>query len=409
MQVDRKRVMDEGYTIIRECIPPSMLDELRETYETLVSRQREIWARERNPGDPPGGEWDTHNQPRVSFQEVVDRKTANAIEFCFHENTLGVSRQLISGREVGVHQMALMCSPVKNHPGGTGWHRDTGPERDTPLQGIHEDMAANGPGYVQWNIPLYDDNVLMIVPGSHRRRNTEEEDRQLQEDRYADLPGAINVELKAGDGAVYVNHILHSGSNYSTKLRRTIHIAYQSFGGELLRYFHLWWELGFAKDLPPTVRERFERWDRAIRSRNGTIARFYRALIDKDVDGFNSALGNIHSGEQGRMACVILLCKVAQTVHGITRPGFLDLPPDQQRKVVSPKYRYLYEDVAGRFSPDELEVIWSRFGPLDARLKEDEPQLLPGSESGPTRYRRYDMPEGFEVEDFVGSWAGQVA
>ena len=54
-------------------------------------------------------------------------------------------------------------------------------------------------------------------------------------------------------------------------------------------------------------------------------------------------------------------------------------------------------------------MIWSRFGPLDARLKEDEPQLLPGSESGPTRYRRYDMPEGFEVEDFVGSWAGQVA
>ena len=28
MQVDRKQVMDEGYTIIRECIPPSMLDEL---------------------------------------------------------------------------------------------------------------------------------------------------------------------------------------------------------------------------------------------------------------------------------------------------------------------------------------------------------------------------------------------
>jgi hypothetical protein len=401
--------MDEGYTIIRECIPPSMLEGLRETFETLVGRQRETWARDRKPGDPPGGLWETHNQPRVSFEEVADRKTANAIEFCLHENTLGVSRRLISGREVGLHQMALMCNPVNDHPGGTGWHRDTGPDSDVPLQGIQQDMAANGPGYVQWNIPLYDDNVLMIVPGSHRRRNTEAEDRQLREDRYADLPGAIPVELKAGDGAVYVNHILHSGSNYSTRLRRTIHIAYQSFGGELLRYFHLWWNLGFADDLPAEVRGPFESWDRAIRGRHDTMELFYRALIDKDLAGFRSALGQLHSGEQGRMACVVLLCKVAQIVHRVTRTGFSELPADQQRRVVSPKQLYLYEDVARRFSPDELEVIWSRFGPLDARLKKESTQGQAGARTEPTRYRSYEMPSDYGVEDFVESWAGREA
>ena len=254
---------------------------------------------------------------------------------------------------------------------------------------------------MQWNIPLYDDNVLMIVPGSHRRPNTEAEDRQLRDDRYADLPGAMVVELKAGDAAVYVNHILHSGSNYSTKQRRTIHLGYQSYGGELLRYCHLWWEVGFAKHLPTAIRQPFEGWDRAIKRLHDTIELFYRAMIDKDAAGFTRALGDLHSGEEGRMACVVLLCKVAQILHEIRL--------ERQAGPVKPKNRYLYEDVARRFTPDELGVIWSRFGELDGRLKEEEEHSRPGTQSGPTRYRSYEMPAGFGVEEFVGSWADGAA
>ena len=59
--------------------------------------------------------------------------------------------------------------------GPSGWHRDIEPNRDGPLSGLQADMAANGVGTVQWNIALYDDDVLWIVPGSHRRRNTDAE------------------------------------------------------------------------------------------------------------------------------------------------------------------------------------------------------------------------------------------
>jgi hypothetical protein len=32
---------------------------------------------------------------------------------------------------------------------------------------------------MHWNVALYDDEVLWVVPGSHLRPNTDEENRQL--------------------------------------------------------------------------------------------------------------------------------------------------------------------------------------------------------------------------------------
>ena len=113
-------------------------------------------------------------------------------------------------------------------------------------------MLANAPGYVQWNIPLYDDDVLWVVPGSHRRPNTAAEDRQLAENARAPLPGGVQVRLKAGDGVVYSNLILHWPSDYSTKLRHTIHLGYRSFGGAPYPYdTHFYWDLDFTKHLSP--------------------------------------------------------------------------------------------------------------------------------------------------------------
>ena len=70
-----------------------MLDQLRESFATLVERQKAIWAREAQPDDPPGGVWETSGQPRLSYDQVVDESTADTIDFTLHANTMGVSRQ----------------------------------------------------------------------------------------------------------------------------------------------------------------------------------------------------------------------------------------------------------------------------------------------------------------------------
>ena len=65
MQIDSKQFLNDGYAIIPECIPPDMLDQLRESFATLVERQKAIWAREAQPDDPPGGVRETSGQPRI--------------------------------------------------------------------------------------------------------------------------------------------------------------------------------------------------------------------------------------------------------------------------------------------------------------------------------------------------------
>ena len=56
-----------------------------------------------------------------------------------------------------------------------------------------------GARYVQWNMALYDDEVLWVVPYSHNRLNTAKENAQLATDDCAPLPGSIQVKLAAGD------------------------------------------------------------------------------------------------------------------------------------------------------------------------------------------------------------------
>lgn len=193
--------MEEGYLVVREAIPPEELDALRESYELMVSRQREIWSYERASHDPPGGVWETSAQPRLLLGRDplvghVDEKTASAIEIWTHENMQGVSSELIGAADAGVTEMMLMCNPVRDR-GPATWHRDHHPIDTAPLQGYIDDIVETGPRYVQWNLSLYDDNVLWVLPGSHLRANTEAENEQLLADPKVPLPGAVQTHLNA--------------------------------------------------------------------------------------------------------------------------------------------------------------------------------------------------------------------
>ncbi|MAG36219.1 MAG: hypothetical protein CL878_08240, partial [Dehalococcoidia bacterium] len=247
MRVDRDRFMEQGFLVIREVIPADRLPAMRTSCETILDRKKVVWARERQPGDPPGGVWETARQPRVLMEipGPIDEETANVVEdFWVADQTLDICNQLLYNPEPNVvTPMMMMCSPVRDHPGGTGWHRDVHPIDMAPLAALQADFLENGPRYTQWNVPLYDDNVLWVIPGSHRRLDTEQENTELLADRMKPVTGGIPVELRAGDGVVYSNFPIHWGSDYTTKLRRTLHGGHAIYG-----YYP---ELGFAASLAP--------------------------------------------------------------------------------------------------------------------------------------------------------------
>ena len=207
-----------------------------------------------------------------------------------------VSRQLMECEEAATVCFFLMCSPVKDH-GPATWHRDIHPKDQAPLTGLERDILDNAPGVIQWNVPLYDDSVLWVVPGSHRRPNTEAENEQLLKDRTVPLPNSIPVELKAGEGVAYTNTILHWGSNYSAKLRRTIHFGHRAFGGHIYPYVpHFYWTPDLLEKVSPFAKELLGRFGELRDEELDRVTSLFRALIDRDEETFLTELARIHPG-----------------------------------------------------------------------------------------------------------------
>ena len=407
MKVDRQQLLEDGYIILRNVIPPSELDKMRAGVETLVSRQRAIWARDRKPNEPSGGQWDVAAQPRVILNQVVDAETAYVIDFFIGENTLGVAQQLTKGPKMAPIVMWVMCNPIRDH-GPADWHRDLGPHKEPPLRGLQADLLENGPGFVQWNVPLYDDDVLWVVPRSHRRINTEQEDLELLANSRAPLSSGMPVRLRAGDGVVYLNALLHWGSNYSAKLRRTLHFGGRAFEGPNYPYvFDRYWEPDFTDRLPDHYRETFHGFARLWSEEWDIIESLFRAMIDRNAVSFDDNISRLHPGKNHRMVFLTMLSKVAQRVRAIKAS---EVENDSKASAAAAPVKAdvtqtMYQNLSARFTADEVETIWKRFVPLDSRLQSDEEQFVPGFQSGPTKYNFYDMPANFDIEDLVNSWA----
>ncbi|KAI8932813.1 hypothetical protein NX059_010300 [Plenodomus lindquistii] len=113
------------------------------------------------------------------------------------------------------------------------WHRDDVSATATPDEEL--ERLSKPSHHAQWNLALYDDESLVLIPGSHKRARTETE---RNADPYADhLPAQITVKLKAGEVAFYNNNILHRGVYDCTKERMTLHgsIGTTAAGGERAR------------------------------------------------------------------------------------------------------------------------------------------------------------------------------
>ncbi len=405
MKVNRTQFMEDGYLVLREVIPADELNALRGSYELMVSRQRDIWTKERQPHDPPGGVWETSAQPRLNLGReplagLVDEKTASAIEIWAHENMQGVSSELLGVEDAGVTEMMLMCNPVSDR-GPAAWHRDHHPIDTAPLQGYLDDILETGPRYVQWNLSLYDDSVLWVIPGSHLRVNTEQENEQLLADPRVPLHGGVQTHLNAGDGVVYILPILHWGSNYSREMRRTIHGGFSNFTH--------YPTLDYIEYLSPQVQEMFERWEKRSMQMQMWTENALRAVIEKNVNAYHTALEKLHPdrGEKGKLLSTVFLCKAACFV-ALAHGGELeDIPDDLQNRgkgfhSITLNWGPPFAEEC--FTREEAVVLWERFKPLDALLKTDVEHFSPGFQSGPMRYYFNEMPTDFSVSDFIASW-----
>lgn len=424
MKIDEQRFFEDGYLIIREAVPADQLADLRLTAEILVDRCKARSEANRGPRGPRGGEWYAGVQPRVNVHEVVDEETASVVDFLLGPTVHGVSHQIMGTPESAITSMQITCSGLIDY-GHTDWHRDSSAREQAPLSGLQNDLMANRPGYLQWNIALYDDDVFWVVPRSHDRPTDEEQRCQLMLDPTSALQHGTPVELAAGDGIVYPNVIMHWGSYYSSRLRRTLHFGFRSYGGDIFPYTHYpEWdvELGFTACLSETARTHFSRAVELLDRERDDIEAAFGAAIDRDADAFRELIARLHPGPEERMTAVVLLCRIAEKVRLLHTPEVQQMGIEERhRALAGPVRGEYYESLGRRFGAEEASALQQRFAPLDERLAADAArvheryaavyaELKPDAESPPNfesralRQFHSDMPFEFGVDEFVASW-----
>ena len=397
LDADREKFARDGFLILRELVPHEQLSSLRDSYDLLTERQRQLLRSKPDSGP----QWEANAQPRiVSTDALIDHETSNAVEVWMGDATLAVAQDLLASPDVGVSAMQVLCNPLFE-AGPAKWHRDVHPIDMGPMQLQQESVVENGPTYVQLNIPLYDDEVLWAVPGSHARLNTTAENEQLEENARVPLPGGVPVDLRAGDGVVYNNHLLHWGSNYTARAkRRTLHGGYTIFPS--------WDDISFSTLLSAASRDRFESWVDRTRQLKDATERCLRAVQDADESAYLLGLEFLQPriGPAGVLQLTIWLCKAAMHVYLLKSARVEDVANGIFKKatVSHPISLNWGPDFAERFSAVEADAIWRKFAKLDQRLQAtDGEDYVPGYQSGTIPYFLETMDDEFRLNEIFSA------
>ncbi|KAK3332168.1 hypothetical protein B0T19DRAFT_456738 [Cercophora scortea] len=229
----------DGFIIIPSLLTPSELTTLRAAASKLTALSRAgAWPHIRTvgkqfppwPSSPsPSGIWGIQHllHPSLPLPQA-DRQAFQNLYFS--PRILSIASQLLLAPAPGTEDngkedvlVMELCNMLvrPSTPFALRWHRDDIPWSASAVDEEARLDITKPIHHTQWNLALYDDDSLIVVPGSHARARTQAE---RSADPFADdMPGQIKVQLTAGDVAFYDNNILHRGVYDSAKERMTLH------------------------------------------------------------------------------------------------------------------------------------------------------------------------------------------
>lgn len=237
VDLHRLEYTTDGFTILRGLIPTSLLTDLRRETDKardIARRQHGAQAQRLQPV------YSYDSLDHRSFRDFLSLPRLDAVV----KGILGEGH-----KQSGI--MGVLFEPEQK-AWCTAWHRDWGynaPHVD--LEAFFESVT-NMQMHNQLNGALYDDHSLWVVPGSHNRRDTQEEQANFVKipppppelndemraserehvciDYVRNMPGAVPVSLFAGDVAFYRACQWHIGNYVPYTRRATLHDGF--YGAE---------------------------------------------------------------------------------------------------------------------------------------------------------------------------------
>ena len=225
----------EGFVVIKSVLNADQLKELREAAARSAELARSgKWPFVRVVGKQfPPWEWTTEHGI-WGVQHLMNPSLPDSPKFSelyFSDSILDITKILLQCEDehLVMELFNMLVRPEVDFQ--LRWHRDDIPPEAT---GEEELGRLKEPAWhAQYNLALWQDDSLVVVPGSHVRNRT-------QTERDADplaqsLPGQLVVHLDAGDIVFYNNNILHRGVYDSERERMTLHGSVGHINGSKLR------------------------------------------------------------------------------------------------------------------------------------------------------------------------------
>ncbi|PNS15421.1 hypothetical protein CAC42_680 [Sphaceloma murrayae] len=232
----RHALSTKGYILLPSVLSPPELAALRSAAAHLTSLARKgSWPHIRTlpkqfppwPSDPSPGIWGIQHLLHPSLPTPPTSPDIFASSY-FHPRILSSVSEILSCSppDLVMELYNLLVAPDDDFQ--LRWHRD-----DVPPSATAEEETARLRRpicHAQWNLALYDDQSLVVVPGSQKRARTEAERRAGPYE--AVIEGMEVVRMKAGDVVFYDNNILHTGRYRADRERATLHGSMGLRGGD---------------------------------------------------------------------------------------------------------------------------------------------------------------------------------
>ncbi|KAF3940877.1 hypothetical protein ABW19_dt0209467 [Dactylella cylindrospora] len=223
-KIDLSAFERDGFIIVDDVLPPALFDAAKRSCEEAIEKgRRGEWPHLRIVGKafPP---WPVSGPDIWGVQHLMhpDLNLPIFKEIYTIDQLLSTACSILAVPSPSSLQLELFNLLINPHttPFSLPYHRDTIPSA-TPSQEEVELLKRPRTG-TQYNLALYDDACLIVVPGSHRRPKTADEQAILSADDKAPLPNEIRVVLKPNQAVFYENDILHRAV-YTLDKRVTLH------------------------------------------------------------------------------------------------------------------------------------------------------------------------------------------
>ncbi len=227
MNLNEKWTRD-GYLVFRDLFDTVLTQHLRTACDGSLGQ----WQRESTADGEPGKycygptAWIMLHLNHPKYHRRHPERLAALLNAVAHPRVLPILDGIFGGDAV-VSQINYYIDPSQTRP--ANWHRDcqffAKFDGEDEVRLIHRE--GDPPREIHMHIPLVPTTASEVVPGSHLRTDTPEENRIRWEDPHSDqMPNAVRLELAPGDLAFFHVNSLHRGQYLKGVRRRTIAVTF---------------------------------------------------------------------------------------------------------------------------------------------------------------------------------------